>query len=102
MLKIVITNIVSHYFILKLFYRLSSLNHSKADIITKPNGHVWNPEVNIGKSVPKTFQLPWKLIGDTVEDSIVITFNLKNKDLGEKCPNTDSGLTVYLLFYLLL
>lgn len=57
---------------------------------------MWSPESRTNKPTEK-FKLPWKLIGDTVEDSIVITFNLKNNQFGERCPNLDTGMTVGIL-----
>jgi len=73
---------------------LSKLNHTKAGVmIMNPNESVWNPEVGFGKNAKK-FQLPWKLIGGTVEDSVIITLNLNRKNSGEHCPKTDTGMTV--------
>lgn len=57
---------------------------------------MWSPEFRINKPTEK-FKLPWKLIGDTVEDSIVITFSLNNNQFGEHCPNSDTGMTVSIL-----
>lgn len=57
---------------------------------------MWSPESRTNKPTEK-FKLPWKLIGDTVEDSIVITFSLKNNQFGERCPNSDTGMTVGIL-----
>lgn len=59
----------------------------------KPNESVWNPEFGFGKNA-KRFQLPWKLIGGTVEDSIAISLNLNNTNSGKHCPKTDTGMTV--------
>jgi len=72
------------------------LNHNKADIIKKANKSIWNPENGFSKDA-KPFHLPWKLIGDTIEDSVTIIFSLKKDNLGKYCPKTKTGMTVYNL-----
>lgn len=74
-------------------YRLSNLNHTKADILKNAKITAWNPEIGFNKNA-KSFNLPWKVTGDTVEDSVIIRFNLKKKYTGKHCPTTDKGMTV--------
>lgn len=78
---------------LSILYSLSKLNHPKSDIITKINETMWNPELGFSTNA-KPFHLPWKVIGDTIEDSVTITFNLKKENTGIHCPITDTGMTV--------
>lgn len=80
-------------------YRLSNLNHTKADIITKAKNTAWDPEIGFNKNA-EPFNLPWKVTGDTVEDSVIIRFNLQNENTRKHCPKTDKGMTVctYLQF----
>lgn len=77
--------------------RLSKLNHFKADIITKANETMWHPEYGFSKNA-KPHSLPWKVIGETIEDSVTITLSLKKQNLGKYCPKTDSGMTVLVHF----
>ncbi|XP_025196558.1 pickpocket protein 28-like [Melanaphis sacchari] len=74
---------------------LSNLNHIKADIITNSKETAWNPEFGFNENA-QTFNLPWKVIGDTVEDSIIMRFNLQNEKTGNHCPKTDKGMTLFL------
>lgn len=74
------------------------MNHSKADIITKANERVWDPEVGFVKTA-KPYDLPWKVIGDTIEDSVIMVFSLKKNKSNEHCPQTDTGMTVRILYY---
>lgn len=74
-------------------HRLSNLNHTKADIITNSNKTAWNPEVGFNKN-SEPINLPWKVTGDTVEDSVIIRFNLQNDNIRKHCPKTDKGMTV--------
>jgi hypothetical protein len=63
-----------------------------ADIITKANETMWNPEDGFNKNA-KSFHLPWKVF-----DSISMSISLKKDDLGYHCPQTDSGMTVLFNF----
>ncbi|XP_060863036.1 pickpocket protein 28-like [Metopolophium dirhodum] len=74
---------------------LSNLNHTKADIITNATNTAWDPEIGFNKNA-KPFNLPWKVIGDTVEDSVIIRFNLQNENTRKHCPKTDKGMTLFL------
>lgn len=74
-------------------FRLSNLNHTKAEIITKANKTAWDPEIGFNKNA-EPFNLPWKVTGDTVEDSVIIRFNLQNENTRKHCPKTDKGMTV--------
>ncbi|VVC29438.1 Epithelial sodium channel, partial [Cinara cedri] len=74
---------------------LSKLTHPKSDIITKANETMWNPEIGFSKNA-KPFHIPWKVIGDTIEDSVTIKFNLKKENTGIHCPITDTGMTLFL------
>lgn len=73
------------------------MNHTKADIITKANETMWNPEDGFNKNA-KPFHLPWKVTSDSFFDSIIMTFNLKKDDLGDHCPQTDTGMMVLFNF----
>lgn len=70
-----------------------NLNHDKIDIITKANGTNWNPEIGFTNNA-KQFNIPWKVVGDTVEDSVTIQFSLKKENFGKYCPKLNTGLTV--------
>lgn len=73
------------------------MNHPKADIIVNANENVWDPDTGFSKNA-KPFNLPWKVIGDTVEDSVIMTFSLKKDNYsGNYCPKTYTGMTVQLL-----
>lgn len=70
------------------------MNHPKSDIITKANESIWNPDFGFSKNA-KPFHLPWKIIGDTVEDSVIMKFTLKKDNYSRNhCPKTDTGMTV--------
>jgi len=70
------------------------LNHTKADILTNANATAWNPEIGFDKNA-KPFNVPWKVTGDTVEDAIIIRFDLQKEKTGKHCPKTDTGMTVH-------
>lgn len=70
-----------------------NLNHHKADIITKANKTVWNPEIGISKDA-KPFNLPWIVVGNTIEDSVTIKFSLNKENFGIHCPKSDMGMMV--------
>ncbi|KAE9532798.1 hypothetical protein AGLY_009879, partial [Aphis glycines] len=74
---------------------LSNLNHTKADILKNAKVTAWNPEIGFNKNA-KSFNLPWKVTGDTVEDSIIIRFDLKKENTGKHCPTTDKGMALFL------
>lgn len=80
-------------FFMHRVYRLSNLNHSKADIITNAKTTAWDPEIGFNKN-SEPFNLPWKVTGDTVDDSVIIRFNLQNDNTRKHCPKTDKGMTV--------
>lgn len=69
------------------------MTHSKSDIITKANETTWSPEIGFSAHA-KPFHVPWKVIGDTIEDSVTITFNLKKENSGIHCPKNNTGMTV--------
>lgn len=77
-----------------ILYRLSNLNHNKTDIITKANKSIWDPDNGFSKDA-EPFELPWKVFGDAIEDYIKITLSLKKDDIGEYCPKTKMGSTVF-------
>lgn len=70
------------------------MNHTKADIIKNVNVTAWNPEIGFNINA-KPFNLPWKVTGDTVDDSVILRFDLQNKKTGKGCPKTDTGMTVH-------
>jgi len=76
------------------------LNHYKADIISKANKSLWNPDIGFSKDA-KPFDLPWKVIGNTIEDAVTITLSLKKDNFGKYCPTTKMGITVYNIIILL-
>lgn len=92
---------INFLYYIKLFdilYRLSKLNHLKADILTKANETMWHPENGFNVNA-KSHSLPWKVFGETVDDSVIMTFSLKKQNLGKHCPVTNSGMTVQFYFY---
>lgn len=73
--------------------RMSSFNHTQADIIDKNNETKWTPETGYSQnSTP--FDVPWRVTGDTVENAVRVLFTLKNTNSEDHCPKSDSGLTV--------
>lgn len=77
------------------FFRISFLNHTQADIIAKKNETLWTPETGFSKSA-SPFDTPWRVTGDTIDNSVRIIFNLKSQNAVSDCPKTDSGLTVII------
>lgn len=76
---------------------MSFLNHTQADIITKKNESLWTPEAGFSKSTDP-FDTPWRVTGDTIDNSVRIIFDLKNPQLGNHCPQTDPGVTVIIVY----
>lgn len=73
--------------------RLSNINHSQADIITKTNEVMWNVDTGYSKNA-KSFHTPWRVIGGSFANSVKISFSLEKPRSGKHCPVSDTGMTV--------
>lgn len=71
-------------------------NHSRANILTK-NETFWTPETGFSRNATP-FDLPWRVIGDTTDNAVRLIFNLIDTHFRGNCPNTDSGLTVIIVY----
>lgn len=74
---------------------MSYFKHTQADIIAKKNKTVWTPETGFtDDAIP--LDTPWRVTGDTMDNSVRLVFNLKNRASKNNCPNSDSGLIVII------
>jgi hypothetical protein len=76
---------------------MSSFNLTQTDIIDKNNETKWTPEMGYSQN-STSFDIPWRVTGDTVENAVRVLFTLNNKNSEDNCPKSDSGLTVTKLF----
>lgn len=85
---------LSQSLMLRIF-RLAFLNHGQPENVLRKNESIWTPESGYSKNATP-FGIPWRVTGDTIENTVRLEFNLKNSHPGGHCPDTDPGLTVII------